>query len=217
MLTVSGLLLHVSCRQVRCINPLVRRDHKQAYLWTLRRWNDASGPCPYHVVSQRIASRLVGFTLLGKCFLRHADVRNGVSALLLGSLGKQPWQSAEMRYGFWQLGLFNAPRVRSSPVRAKITIALSVRRVFYFFSRPSYFFGFGLLKWIVFPSALAHKAETIPSPHSLRLPSRCVLRRRCGCNCLQDQCRLRTKDLFSCDLLSLLHTCCVKTHTNQCG
>lgn len=146
MLTVSGLLLHASCRQVRRINPLVWRDNKQAYLWTLRHWNDASSPWPYRVVSQRIASRRVGCTLLGKCFLRHADVGNGVSALLLRSLGKQPWQSAEMRYGFWQLCLFCAPRGRSSPVRAKITIALSVRRVFSFFSPTLPFFG-GLDYW----------------------------------------------------------------------
>lgn len=84
-------------------------------------------------------------------------------ALLPGSLGKQPWQLAEMRYGFWQLCLLYAPRGRSSPVRAKITIAFTVGRVFIFFHTFPFFFCAGLLKWIVFPSAPAHKADAIPS------------------------------------------------------
>lgn len=80
MSTVSWLLLPacflqtVAPHQSPCPT---RRNNKQAYLWTLRLWNDASSPCPYRVVSQRNASRRVGFTLLGKCFLRHADVGNG--------------------------------------------------------------------------------------------------------------------------------------------
>lgn len=124
-----------------------------------------------------------------------------------------------MRYGFWQLCLFCAPRGRSSPVKAKITIAFSVRHVFYLFIfYLPIFWRVGLLKWIVFPLSTGtqswHHAVSSFSP---RLPSWCVLWRRCGCNCLQDQSKLRTKDLFSCDLLSLLHTCCVKTHINQRG
>lgn len=85
-------------------------------------------------------------------------------ALLLGSLGKQPWQLAEMRYGFWQLCLFCAPRGRSSPVRAKITIALSVRRVFiYLFFSCHFFFWLDYWNELCFPSAPAHKADAIPS------------------------------------------------------
>lgn len=80
MLTVSWLLLPACFLQTGAQHQSpcpTRHNNKQAYLWTLRLWNDASSPCPYRVVSQRNVSRRVGFTLLGKCFLRHAVVGNG--------------------------------------------------------------------------------------------------------------------------------------------
>lgn len=177
---------HQSPRPMRC-------DKKQTYLWTLCLWNDASSPCPPRVATRRNASRRADFTLLGKCFLRHADVGNGFSPPA-GQFGKTALTVS--RDEIWILTAQPVLCASGALItcQGQNNYSLLCWMGFYFF--PTFpFFLFGLLKWIGFPSAPAHKADAIPSPHSLRLPSRCVLWRRCGCNCLQDQSRLRTKDL----------------------
>lgn len=139
-----------------------RHNNKQAYLWTLCLWNDASSPCPYRVVSQRNASRRVGFTLLGKCFLRHADVGNGLGPLA-GQFGKTALTvSRDELWILTALPVLCGSGALITCLGRNNYSRLCMARLYFLLCHAYPVFFAGLMKWIVFPSAPAHKADALP-------------------------------------------------------